>query len=73
MSPTATLTGEARAIYETSSQGERPRAWTISVPIIPLLNHPQLAKLIEQLGYYYKYESAFMNRHCRATFINLLF
>ena len=26
-------------------------------PYVPLLNHPELAKRIEQLGYYYKYQS----------------
>ncbi len=56
--PTATLTGEGRAIYEDILARRRAKGVDHLGPYIPLLNHPQLAKLIEQLGYYYKFESA---------------
>ena len=56
--PTATLTGEGRAIYEDILARRRAKGVDHLGPYIPLLNHPQLAKLIEQLGWYYKYESA---------------
>ena len=55
--PTATLTGGDRAIYEDILNRRKAKGVDHLGPYIPLLNHPQLAKLIEQLGYYYKYES----------------
>jgi 4-carboxymuconolactone decarboxylase len=55
--PTATLTGDGRAIYEDILARRTAKGVDHLGPYIPLLNHPQLAKLIEQLGYYYKYES----------------
>jgi 4-carboxymuconolactone decarboxylase len=56
--PTAALTGESRAIYEDILARREAKGVDHLGPYIPLLNHPQLARLIEQLGYYYKYESA---------------
>ncbi len=56
--PTATLSGEGRAIYEDILARRKAKGVDHLGPYIPLLNHPQLARLIEQLGYYYKYESA---------------
>jgi 4-carboxymuconolactone decarboxylase len=56
--PTATLTGKDRAIYDDILARRRAKGVDHLGPYIPLLNHPQLARLIEQLGYYYKYESA---------------
>lgn len=56
--PTATLTGEGRAIHEDILARRKAKGVDHLGPYIPLLNHPQLARLIEQLGYYYKYESA---------------
>lgn len=55
--PTATLTGDGRAIYEDILTRRKAKGVDHLGPYIPLLNHPQLARLIEQLGYYYKYES----------------
>lgn len=55
--PTAKLTGEDRAIYEDILARRRAKGADHLGPYIPLLNHPELARLIEQLGYYYKYES----------------
>lgn len=56
--PTATLTGDDRAIYEDILSRRKAKGVDHLGPYIPLLNHPRLAKLIEQLGYYYKYELA---------------
>lgn len=56
--PTATLQGPARAIYEDILARRRAKGVDHLGPYIPLLNHPELAKLIEQLGWFYKYESA---------------
>lgn len=54
--PTATLTGEGRAIYEHILTRRRAKGVNHLGPYIPLLNHPQLAQRIEELGYFYKYE-----------------
>jgi 4-carboxymuconolactone decarboxylase len=56
--PTAKLTGEDRAIYEDILARRGAKGVDHLGPYIPLLNHPELARLIEQLGYYYKYQSA---------------
>ncbi|MEP9347684.1 carboxymuconolactone decarboxylase [Xanthobacter sp. KR7-225] len=55
--PTATLTGTGRAIYEDILARRAAKGVHYLGPYIPLLNHPELAKLIEQLGWFYKYES----------------
>ena len=55
--PTATLTGSDRAIYEDILARRKAKGVDHLGPYIPLLNHPHLAGLIEQLGYYYKYEA----------------
>jgi 4-carboxymuconolactone decarboxylase len=55
--PTATLTGADRAIYEDIRARREAKGVDHLGPYIPLLNHPELARLIEQLGYFYKYES----------------
>jgi 4-carboxymuconolactone decarboxylase len=55
--PTATLEGEGRAIYEDILARRKAKGVDHLGPYVPLLNHPQLAKLIERLGYYYKFES----------------
>jgi 4-carboxymuconolactone decarboxylase len=56
--PTSTLTGDDRAIYEDILAKRKAKGVDHLGPYLPLLNHPRLARLIEQLGYYYKYESA---------------
>jgi 4-carboxymuconolactone decarboxylase len=56
--PTATLTGDGRAIFEDIAARRKAKGVDHLGPYIPLLNHPELARLIERLGYYYKYESA---------------
>ncbi len=55
--PTKMLTGEGRKIYEDISARRAAKGVHDLGPYVPLLNHPQLAKRIEQVGYYYKYEA----------------
>jgi len=55
--PTKTLTGEGRKIYEDIAARRAAKGVHHLGPYVPLLNHPELAKRIEQLGYYYKYEA----------------
>lgn len=55
--PTATLAGAGRAIYEDIRARRAARGVDHLGPYIPLLNHPELARRIEQLGWFYKYES----------------
>ena len=55
--PIASLTGEGRKIYENIAARRAAKGVHHLGPYVPLLNHPELAKWIEQLGYYYKYES----------------
>ena len=55
--PTTTLTGAGRAIYDDIVSRRGAKGVHHLGPYVPLLNHPELAKRIEQLGYYYKYEA----------------
>jgi len=55
--PSKSLTGDGRKIYEDILARRAAKGVHHLGPYIPLLNHPQLAKRIEQLGYYYKYEA----------------
>jgi 4-carboxymuconolactone decarboxylase len=55
--PTSTLTGEGRSLYEDIRARRAAKGVHHLGPYIPLLNHPELAQRIEQLGYYYKYEA----------------
>ncbi len=55
--PIKTLTGDGRKIYEDIAAQRAAKGVHHLGPYVPLLNHPQLAKRIEQLGYYYKYEA----------------
>jgi len=55
--PTSTLTGEGRKIYEDIAARRAAKGVHHLGPYVPLLNHPELAKRIERLGYYYKYQS----------------
>lgn len=54
--PTATLTGEGRAIYDHILTRRAAKGVLHLGPYIPLLNHPLLAQCIEELGYFYKYQ-----------------
>jgi 4-carboxymuconolactone decarboxylase len=55
--PIKMLTGEGRKIYEDIAARRAAKGVHHLGPYVPLLNHPELAKRIEQLGYYYKYEA----------------
>jgi len=55
--PIKTLTGEDRRIYEDMLARRKAKGVDHLGPYVPLLNHPELAKRIEQLGFYYKYEA----------------
>jgi len=55
--PIPTLSGEGRAIYEDILKRRAAKGVHHLGPYVPLLNHPELAKRIEQLGYYYKYQA----------------
>lgn len=55
--PTAALTGEDRAIYERMLAQRKAQGTGLYGPYTALMNHPKLAERIEQLGYYYKFES----------------
>lgn len=55
--PTATLTGEGRRIYEDILTRRKAKGVNHLGPYIPLLNHPEVARYVERLGYFYKYES----------------
>ena len=55
--PTASLTGEDKAIFDDIVRRRAAKGVHHLGPYIPLLNHPQLAKRIERLGFFYKYES----------------
>ncbi|MGI9388143.1 MAG: carboxymuconolactone decarboxylase [Methyloligellaceae bacterium] len=55
--PTASLSGQNKAIFDDILRRRAAKGVHHLGPYIPLLNHPQLAKRIEQLGFFYKYES----------------
>lgn len=55
--PIDTLAGVDREIYERMLAARKARGTGIYGPYIALLNHPELAERIEQLGYYLKFES----------------
>jgi 4-carboxymuconolactone decarboxylase len=55
--PTATLAGKDRDIYERMLAARKSQGTGIYGPYTALLNHPELAERIEQLGYYLKFES----------------
>jgi len=55
--PTPALQGEGRKIYDDIRTRLAAKGVDHLGPYLPLLNHPELAKYIERLGYYYKYEA----------------
>lgn len=56
--PTKTLTGEGKRIYEDILERRAAKGIDHLGPYIPLLNHPELCKYIERLGFFYKFEGA---------------
>jgi 4-carboxymuconolactone decarboxylase len=55
--PTAKLTGEDRVIYEDMLARRKAKGVDHLGPYVPLLSYPQLAKRVEALGYFVKYQS----------------
>lgn len=55
--PTKSLTGEGLKVYEDIASRRAAKGVHHLGPYVPLLNDPELARRVEQLGYYYKYEA----------------
>jgi 4-carboxymuconolactone decarboxylase len=53
---TGELTGKAKDIYDKMLAKRVAQGTGLRGLYIPLMNHPELAQLIEQLGYYLKFE-----------------
>jgi 4-carboxymuconolactone decarboxylase len=54
----ATLPAEARALYEQMAARRKARDEGFGGPYLALLNHPELARRIEELGFFLKFEGA---------------
>lgn len=55
--PIPSLTGEGLKVYQDIASRRSAKGVHHLGPYVPLLNDPELAKRVEQLGYYYKYEA----------------
>jgi len=54
----ATLPADAQALYETMAARRKRRGEGFGGPYLALLNHPELARRIEELGFFLKFEGA---------------
>jgi 4-carboxymuconolactone decarboxylase len=54
----ATLPAEAQALYEKMSSRRKAKGEGFGGPYLALLNHPELARRIEELGFFLKFEGA---------------
>jgi 4-carboxymuconolactone decarboxylase len=54
----ATLSTQARALYETMAARRKQKGEGFGGPYLALLNHPELARRIEELGFFLKFEGA---------------
>jgi 4-carboxymuconolactone decarboxylase len=54
----ATLPAAARALYETMAARRKQKGEGFGGPYLALLNHPELARRIEELGFFLKFEGA---------------
>jgi 4-carboxymuconolactone decarboxylase len=52
----ATLPPDAQALYKTMAARRRARGDGFGGPYLALLNHPELARRIEELGFFLKFE-----------------
>src|SRR5713226_3024562 len=52
----ATLPTDARALYEKMSARRKTKGEGFGGPYLALLNHPELARRIEELGFFLKFE-----------------
>ena len=55
--PIPGLVGSDKEIYDDIVRRRAAKGVDHLGPYVPLLNYPELAKYIERLGYFYKYES----------------
>src|SRR5262245_63061830 len=54
----ATLPADARALYEKMAARRKAHGEPFGGPYVALLNHPELARRIEELGFFLKFEGA---------------
>ena len=54
----ATLPADARTLYETMAARRNAHGEHFGGPYVALLNHPELARRIEELGFFLKFEGA---------------
>src|SRR5256885_7911538 len=54
----ATLPADARALFETMATRRKAKGEGFGGPYMALLNHPELARRIEELGFFLKFEGA---------------
>jgi 4-carboxymuconolactone decarboxylase len=54
----ATLPADARALYEEMAARRNARGEHFGGPYLALLNHPELARRVEELGFFLKFEGA---------------
>ena len=52
----ATLPADAQALYETMAARRKAKGEGFGGPYVALLNHPELARRIEELGFFLKFE-----------------
>src|SRR5258708_40375932 len=52
----ATLPADARALYEKMAARRKAQGEGFGGPYLALLNHPELARRIEELGFFLKFE-----------------
>jgi 4-carboxymuconolactone decarboxylase len=52
----ATLPADAQALYETMAARRKAKGEHFGGPYVALLNHPELARRIEELGFFLKFE-----------------
>jgi 4-carboxymuconolactone decarboxylase len=54
----ATLPADAQALYERMAARRKARGEGFGGPYLALLNHPELARRVEELGFFLKFEGA---------------
>src|SRR5215831_7908130 len=52
----ATLPADARALYEKMAARRKAKGEGFGGPYLALLNHPELARRVEELGFFLKFE-----------------
>ena len=54
----ATLPADARTLYDTMGARRKAHGEGFGGPYLALLNHPELARRVEELGFFLKFEGA---------------